>query len=419
MKKLVQSQRLLLLAMLFLASTVMTSCSDDGDKKDPPPPPPKAEGFYVFGTNTIASVGTDLKAKMAKALLDPSKEPGITNKDGVYGKYMFIGANSTISFIDVDADGKATQFGAEDGGDTDLGLDIDFVPINDNVIHGELKVKGDPIKVQDEGLYYTWVDTNQGIFTIVPIKAQMIGDATEAMWDAGTALPMISTNKDKTIFEGTSINLKGSTGYRYRMNDGWHTSSVPGQITMSSLGVVSYGDAWDSGINDVGFYLENIPHKVDGVFTVRLEYDAALEKWTETKTKTGDLLIDYTNKKLGLYGNAYTVPGGAEGTWEEGPGYGLHEPTKAGNVYTWTWNDVTLIVDREFIFLQDGEWGGVQIDFAAATNNGAAITNGDIVDATTMAKDFHNYYVKNAGTYDITLVINAETNVKTATFVKN
>jgi hypothetical protein len=78
-----------------------------------------------------------------------------------------------------------------------------------------------------------------------------------------------------------------------------------------------------------------------------------------------------------------------------------------------------LIQDREFIFLEDGAWGGVQIDFPGATNGGAAITGGDIVDATTKEKEFHNYYVVEGGTYDITLAIDAAANTRTVTIVKN
>jgi hypothetical protein len=406
--------------MFAIIGTMMTSCGSDSDPKDPPPPPPKLEGFYVFGTNTIATLATDPEARMALALLDPSKAPNITDKDGVYGKYMYIGANSTISFIEVDADGNATEFGADNGGTVTLGTDVGNVPINDMVIHGSLEEDGDAIEVAEEGLYYTFVDANEDMFVIVPIKAQMIGDATELMWDAGTELPMISSTKEKTVFEGTDIGLKGATGYRYRINDGWHAFEGPGQVTLSSLGVESYGEAWDSGINDVGFYLDNIPHKENGVFTVRLEYDAANDEWTETKTKTGELLIDYSDKEMSIFGNAYTLPGGAEGNWGSGTdGYGLHVPTKAGNVYTWSWNDVVLIQDREFIFLEDGAWGGVQIDFPGATNGGAAITGGDIVDATTKEKEFHNYYVVEGGTYDITLAIDAAANTRTVTIVKN
>jgi hypothetical protein len=420
MKKFLSLQQVMLyLSMVFVATTMLTSCGSD-DEKDPPPPPPKLEGFYVFGTNTVASLATDAEARMALALLDPSKDPGIVNKDGVYGQYMYIGSNSTISFIQVDAEQKATEFGAEDGGTVTLGTDIGNVPINDLVIHGALKKNGPKIKVEDEGLYYTWVDTNNGIFSIVPVKAQMIGDATKLMWAAGTPLPMISTSKEKTVFEGTNIDLKGATGYRYRINDGWHASDAPGQVTLSSLGVESYGEAWDSGINDVGFFLDNIPHKENGVFTVRLEYDAANDEWTETKTKTGDLLIDYSDKEMSIFGNAYTLPGGAEGNWGSGTdGYGLHTPIKEGNVYTWMWNDVTLIAEREFIFLEDGTWGGVQVDFLGAANGGAAITNGDIKDATTADKEFHNYYVVTGAVYDVTLVIDAAANTKTVTIVKN
>ncbi|HYF71046.1 MAG TPA: hypothetical protein VD884_23115 [Ohtaekwangia sp.] len=418
MKKLQSKQILLLLAMLLTLPALMFSCSEDSDPKDPPPPPPKLDGFYVFGSNTVAQLATDVEARMALAILDPSKEAAITSKDGVYGKFMYIGANSTIQFMEV-ANEVATTFGAANGGTKQLGTDAGNVPINDMVVHGDLLADGPAIKIDEEGLYYTFVDTETDKFVVVPVKAQMIGDATELQWESGTELPVKSTSKTETIFEGTNINLKGATGYRYRLNDGWHAFDGPGVVTLWSLGVESYQTAWDTGINDVGFFLENTPHKEDGVFTVQLKFDATTGKWTETKTKTGELLIDYSDKEMSIFGNAYELEPGVEGNWGSGTdGYGLHTPSKSGNVYTWSWSDVNLIEEREFIFLENGAWGGVQVDFTGATNGGGAVDDGDIVDATSIGNEFHNYYVATGGTYDVTLVIDATDNSKVVTIVK-
>ena len=419
MKKLLSHRPLMLFALLLVLPLFFFSC-DDENSEDPPPPPPNQDGVYVFGSNTVATLATDEGARMNLAALDVKQGAKVEEMDGVYGKYMYIGANSTIQFMEV-VNKVATTFGAANGGAVALGTDIGNVPINDNVIHGELVADGPAINVTSEGLYYTYLDKNANTFVIVPVKAQIIGDATEAQWASGTALPLKSTSKTETLFEATNLVLFAEHGYRYRINDGWHVYQDPNIVTLSSLGVEElWPDAWAKDHNDIGFFLENAPHKETGKFTVTLKYDAQTNEWTETKTKTGNVAFDYTNHEMSIFGNAYVTAPEDTASWGSGEdGLGLHKPVKAGEVYTWTWNDVDLIEGREFIFLQDGAWGGLIIDYTGATNEGAAITNANIVDATSVGGEYHNYFVSDAGSYDITLVINAGTGGKTITFTKN
>jgi hypothetical protein len=406
--------RLMLMAVLLVIPMFFFSC-DDENTEDPPPPPPNQDGVYVFGTNTIATLATDEGARLNLAELDVKQGAKVEEMDGVYGKYMYIGANSTISFMEV-SNKVVTTFGAANGGTTTLGTDIGNVPINDNIIHGELLADGPAIKVASEGLYYTYLDMNTSTFMIVPVKAQIIGDATKLQWDAGTPIPVKSVSKTQTVFEATEVELYGDHGYRYRMNDGWHVYQDPNIVTLSSLGVEElWPDAWAKDHNDIGFFLENAPHKETGVFTVTLSFDAASGEWTETKTKTGNILTDYTETAIGLFGNAYFLPGGAEGNW--GDPYEVKTPTKAGNVYTWLWDNADLIVDREFVILKNGNWdGGMSFLWNPGTvRAGSAFTNNEI----TNTGENENFHVSVAGNYDITLVIDAATNTKTLTIVKN
>jgi hypothetical protein len=418
MKKFLSNQLTRLIAVAVM-SLCMFAC-DDGENGEPPLPPPNQDGIYVFGSNTIATLPTDEGARMSRAKLDVKQGSKVEDMDGVYGKFMYIGANSTIQFMEV-ANKVVTTFGAEGGGTVELGSDIGNVPINDEVIHGDLLADGPKINITEAGLYYVFLNKNASTFLIVPVRAQMIGDATELQWAEGTALPMVFSSKDSTIFQETELTLFGEHGYRYRMNDGWHVYQDPNIVTLSSLGVEElWPDAWAKPMNDIGFFLENAPHKETGVFTVRLKYNAKDGVWTEKKTKTGNVLINYTDFEMGLFGNAYLLAPGDTAAWASGEdGYGLHKPVKAGNVYTWTWNDVHLIADREFIFLQDGTWGGLQIDFLGAANSGAAVTNAEIIDATTDGGQYHNYKVKTTAEYDVTLVINSETTGRSITFTKN
>lgn len=396
--------------LLLTLSVFFVSCDKD---EDPGPDVllPKTDGFYIFGTSTIAEAPTDDNARMARAILDVSKTPNVENLPGVYGKFLYIGADSEIQFAEV-SNGTGTVFGATGGGTVTVGTDVGNVPINDMVIHGTLKKNEAAIHVADEGLYYAFVNANTGFFTLAKVKANIIGDATPGHWETGTFLPVKSSTPESTVFEITDLTLMGESGYRYRLNDGWHFYQEENAITtLSSLGVESYGESWPLPENDIGFYLDNAPHQQTGIYTVRLTYTASTGEWTEEKIKTGEVVIDYSNYEMGIIGNAYDG-GNFNG---DGTALGLHVPVKNGNVYTWTWNNAALLADGEFIFLEDGTWGGLQIDYTGATVNGTAVDSGKIKDATAAGKEFHNFYVATAGQYDITLVIDAAANTKTVT----
>ena len=406
MKRLLSKQLLLLSFLSFF----MFSCGDD-ENPEPVVLTPKLEGMYVFGSNTIAAEAIDPKARMVQAVLNPNKSGGKQNQEDIYGQLMYIGANSTIKFTQVENE-VGTTYGAAGGGTVGAGVDAGHTDIQDEFIYGTLVKDGPAINVEEEGLYYVFVNAIDKSFRMMKVRANMIGDATPGNWGTSTPLPMVFASKDSTIFEAT-VNLIGAAGYKYRFNEGYEAFNDGNIATLTFLGVESYGTAWDTGINNLIYKDENIPNKVGGKFTVRLKYDATNNTWKETKTK------DYSTTSMGLFGNAYTLPSGAEGNWGSGTdGYGLHTPTKSGNVWTWTWNDVTLIEGREFIFLENGTWGGLQIDYTGATIAGAAITAGQIKDATTVGNEYHNFYVATGGVYNITLSIDTKTDARTITVVK-
>jgi hypothetical protein len=390
--------------VLFVLSTFLLACSDSEDEQ----PPVNEDGFYVYGSSTVAASAADDAGLMEKAVLDHKKGAFVQSMNGVYGKFIFIGANSTISFSEV-KDKTEKKFGATDGGTVANGSDVDNVLIDDEVIHGVLTENADPVEILNEGLYYVYVNSNSGIFVVVPVEANIIGDATENGWNSGTALALKSSSASETIFEGTNIALYDGHGYRYRINNGWHVWNDETLVTLSSMGVAElWPDAIAKSQNDIGFFLENAPHKVDGMYTVQLKYTAATNKWTETKTKTGPLLQNYSDVNVGLFGNAYHLANGDPGNW--GDPYEVKSPQKNGNVYTWTWNDVVLIEGNEFVILQNGTWGGMSFLWnGTVARTGTAFSSNKITNEGTN----ENFHVRTGGTYDITLTIDSATGTKT------
>ena len=381
---------------MAIVSTFFIACDDDDP--DPIDLVPNLNGLYVYGTNTVASKPGNAASKVNLAILDPNRGVQEDNTPGVFGKFIHIGANSTINLA-YKQDAIEKVYGAANGGTIDSAI-VTGGAINDLVIHGTLVDGGPAINVAKAGLYYLYADVNTETFVLMEVKANIIGDATEAQWVAGTAIALKSSDTLKTVFEVTGLPLKGASGYKYRFNDGWHVHEDDSIVTLSSLGVVSYADAWATGINDVGFHLENIPHKESGVFTVTLTYDAKTGLWSEIKTKTGNLLIDYSGAKYGWFGNAYYVNGTVPGAWDA-----IHHiqlPVKEGNLYNWVW-DLELIKDKSFVLREDKDLGA-WITYGGAAKVGASFDDGSIVKENGQ----DNYFVAVGGLYRITFTINAE-----------
>ena len=405
---------LLLFGIAMMTFSVM-SCNDDSPTPTPnptptPTPTPTAsDAVYVTGSNTIASDTSEDAATLELAVLDPGKGAMEESLNGFYGKFMYIGANSTIEITTV-VDGETTVYGSPNGGAIDSSINVGGA-INDLVINGSLVSGSDPIAVDAAGLYYLFADLNDKTFILSPVKANIIGDATSGQWTTQTEIPLKSTNASTTVFEITDLPLFGNSGYRYRFNDGWHFYNGTEAVTLSSLGVPNYGDAYAAGVNDVGYYLDNIPNVEEGLFTITLIFDATTGEWEETKTRTGDLTVDYSTVEFGLFGNAYYVTGTVEGAWDA-----IHHtslPTVQGSVYTWTWTQ-ELIANRAFVIrenIANGEW----VTFNTVTRDGSAFTN----DLIIQEANSENFFVVIGDIYDITFSINTDTDERKVTIEPN
>src|SRR5690606_9708727 len=118
------------------------------------------------------------------------------------------------------------------------------------------------------------------------------------------------------------------------------------------------------------------------------------------KTKTGDLLQDYTDKEFGWFGNAYYADGTTEGAWDA-----IHLiklPRKEDNLYHWEW-ELDLIEGRSFVLRENAE-GGAWITYGGAGKVGKAFD--DMLIIKEDGQD--NYFVAKGGTYLVTFTINAE-----------
>jgi len=401
---------------LVLVLLAITGCKQEDPIIEPTPDPDPIEqpvknvgpaGLYVFGSGTVADTAGAPEGKINLAILDPGKGLGVDSTEGIYGRFLHVGANSTLSLV-FNEDTLSTSYGATDGGAKGLGTEAGGA-IDDEVTYGALVENGDPIQVAEEGLYYLYVNLNEEAFILIQVKFNIIGDATEKEWAEGTFIEVASSDKEETVFHVLGLPLKGNAGYRYRFGNGWHifgTDTDP-VVALSSMGVENYGAAYSAGRNDIGFFLENAPNVEDGLFNLTVTYDAKNDSWRESKNRTGDLPVSsqYTDMEIGLFGNAYFVAGTTEGAWDD-----IHfsqTPTQVNDsLFSWTWTQ-ELIQNRSFVLREDTD-NGTWITYGGVERAGTAFTE----DLIIKEQGQDNFFVTTGGTYILTLTINAFTDAR-------
>lgn len=402
-------RRVIQLMLILVFGFSVISCDPENPGPNPPGDIPEMDGFYFYGSNTLASKSADAHALLPLARLDPAKSGGNTEREGVFGRLIYIGPNSTIQIAELAGD-DYTVYGLPNGGELKPGIQLSFTNIASEMIQGILAPDEDPIIITNEGLYYVLVLKERKEIRLMELRPEIIGDATQGGWSTGTPIPLKSISRDSAVFEITQLPLKGSSRYKYRFARGWELYTGANTVTMTNLGNRNYEESISSGNNDIGYYSDSCAHIIDGKYTINLTYYLTGDKWKENKILTGEFPADYTNTEFGLFGNAYLNAAGDTASWRPGiDGYELRTPTMEGNTYTWSWTSISLIKDREFVILENGEWGGMEISYSIADIvTGQAIDDGLIIDAASVGSDLNNFYVATGGTYDIELVFDED-----------
>ena len=153
----------------------------------------------------------------------------------------------------------------------------------------------------------------------------------------------------------------------------------------------------------------NLANPAAGVYTVNFKYEYG-KNLVATTTRTGDVaMINFSDHELELVGCGVSdenEDAEEDEVWTWCNVLYGGKPEKSGNVYTWTWNEVLLTTDGFKIRSFDYEAsGGVSpFDLGFGVVNVSASDN--VVD------DYGNIAVSVAGTYNIVLTINAETEAR-------
>jgi hypothetical protein len=235
--------------------------------------------------------------------------------------------------------------------------------------------------VAEDGFYHVVLDYGLNKVVITRAHWQIIGSATAAGW---TSTPMTESafNATTMSWELTNVTLSENE-YKFRYSTGWKIVLD----TLLDVGGSKKGVNVNTNLGNSADTLfpggKNIANKTGAIYTVKLSYTVG-SGYTAKLTKTGEIpMNDWTGVKCDAVGdgissdNASAIPDPSGWKWGNkllADAGGV--PTKAGNIYTWTWT-VIFEADKGFkVRTEDGmapPVGGANFDVGfAALNTGAS-----------------------------------------------
>lgn len=323
--------------------------------------------------------------------------------------YVFVSEKSKLfSLVYISNDVETTYAPSENLLPIHLQLHYEPKP-KPNFCRGQFDIGNKQFEVTQSALYYIAADVKSKWITYMPVeKWNIIGTAIPGGWVPKKMVeltPEFSPDNRAAIFSIDSLEMQRGF-FQIRFTDGW-------KITVDSL---SENECWNTGskvftafggrADSLVLGGSNILWEKRGVYSLQLFWDAG-QALTASFKKLKDLpMVDYSQYKIGILGDAYDYENGERAFWRQNWGgeKGTVTPTVDGNLYSWHFNNVKLYNGGEFKFRQGNDWSGLAVDFQDITSwSGSA--KGDF---KNMDSKFH---VVNSGSaiYIIVLQIDGTT----------
>lgn len=403
-------KKLSLLLSVFVALAIsFTGCKDD-------PTPPNLDeviedGFYVAGAAT-GSDNLEVNYKMATGL----NEVGGIKRAGMYEKYVALEANKEFYLLLREAQvgtrysATLADFDTEGEGDQPT-----VVLKRGTLVTGN---SAPAMTVSESGLYHIVLDLNEAndLANAQIIVAPAQWGVRGAMNGWGfTAFDTPAFNRTTMAYTMTDVQVANSGAFKFAYGGGW-------KIQLDDAGLVKANTNLGNDAAEAGELMPNdlVPNGKDiniarGIYTIKLTWKLAQgdikNSYTAELTKTGSLeAIDYKDCEMELVGSGVAEQTGSTAdpsSWGWGNVYPAGKPAVNGTVYTWTWNNVSLLAEGFKVRTINAEESGGVAGFDLG---------GSIVDLGNSASGIttpDGNIVAPVGTYNITLTIDANTDTKT------
>lgn len=400
MKNSIFSKTLKVSWLVMLAVLVgFSSCKKDDNPDDNPVI--ILDGIYVKGD---AAVSSDFSEKQMMKVT--RNEVTQEDRADLYELYIPLKGGKTFSIVKV---AGSTQ--------TTYGPDADFAtvatPTNDEPTvpfkRGTLKETATTFSVDADGFYHVVIDMEVMKVVVAPVHWGVIGAATPNGWGGSTEMTESAFDANTMSWSVTGMELRGGD-WKFRYSNGWKIElDTALDLGNGNKGVkvnTNFGGAVDALVPGGA----NIVNSDPGVYDITISYTLGTG-YTATATKTGALpMTDWTGVICDAVGTGVSADNTSAIPDPSGWGWGNKlladgAPVKTGDVYTWTWTNITLEANEGFkLRTENGvapPSGGANFD-AGLEAVDHANSSANVDPATT-----GNLMVTVKGVYTITLDIDA------------
>ncbi|MBN2746958.1 MAG: hypothetical protein JXR34_09540 [Bacteroidales bacterium] len=400
MKKANLMQAMKLSWILVLAVLVgFSSCKKDDEDDDTTDPVIVLDGLYVKGDACASADYSDKQMmKSTKNEVDQS------DRAMLYELYIPLKGGKTFSIAKV-AGSTKTIYGPDADFAVVTTLDNDE-PKDEEFRRGSLIETATTFTVPEDGFYHIVADMEVMKVVVARVVWGAIGAATPDGWGTSTVMTESAFDANKMEYTLTGVELRGGD-WKFRYSNGWKIIIDTAYNSGAGIKVnTNFGGALDALVPGGS----NIVNDAPGVYDVKLSYTLGTG-YTATATKTGDLpLTDWTGVICDAVGTGVSVDNTNAIPDPSGWGWGNKlladgAPVKVGDIYTWTWTNITLEANEGFkLRTENGvappagganfDAGLEAVDHALSSANVDPATSGDLK-------------VSTKGVYNIVLTIDA------------
>ena len=393
------------LVMVAFLAFGLIACEDDDDNGNGGDDEIVLDGFYIQGDATSFTDFND-NARMEVTKNEVIQEERST----LYEAYITVKGSGGFNIIEVAGDEQMT-YGPDNVsvvGESDWVQDDPRVEFK----RGTYTETEETFSVSEDGLYHVAIDTELNKVVIVPVKYWgLIGGATPNGWSGDTKLEYDAFDMSSLSFSANEVEL-GNGEWKLRYSGGW-------KVALDTTVELSGGDKGvkvNTNLGGSASSLEpggaNINNENPGVYTVTFDWSIS-DGYSLTLDRTGDIpMTDWSDIEVDVFGTGVdsTATDAVEdpSDWDWGYAVSAGTPTSDGDIYTYSWTDVSLVPSEgdgfAFRSVDGGTYNADVWRYSILDEENSDTT---VVKSTENAFGDVNFNVTQEGGYDITLEIDA------------
>lgn len=335
------------------------------------------DGVYIVGKS--APVGEFEKGSQ---LLNVQNETTGKKSSILFSGWIYLNNSAEGFNIVTLKNGNKTIYGpSEDFKKVTVSLYDEPVPQTD-FLRGLIKTTSTPFTVSKSGLFFFGLDTLSKKMVLTPIThINLAGTVSQSGWwnDPYYILfPKVEENGKKVIYSISNYTFTRGR-YKIRFSDSWKLTVDTITHADGTQEIMKVNTNWGGDENYLNYGGTNILSSKHGIFDISVVFKVGELPYVEFKKVGSYPMVDYSSHFMGICGTgAFYLSDGVTLSQNDTNWGGPNDtktPSTKENVYTWKWENVSLVYGGSFEFRQDNTWDAKIIGYDFITWSGDGMSD--------------------------------------------